>query len=156
MKIGNLIQNVLEGIKNLRPRLGLYNVCSIISFIVLYIQRILNNLELGRQIPGIHNSLLSKSQWRKNAGTMCVEDELGHLALSFSLSIIQWHAWRTNARTHVQLGYDVRRIRRNVEILWNDSLGFSFAGILQDRRGIWTASDTEEIRFTDQKMSREL
>lgn len=67
MKIGNLIQNVLEGIKNLRPRLGLYNVCSIISFIVLYIQRILNNLELGRQIPGIHNSLLSKSQWRKNA-----------------------------------------------------------------------------------------
>lgn len=89
MKISNLIQDVLEGIKNLRPRLGLYNVCSIISFIVLYIQRILNNLELGRQIPGIHNSLLSKSQWRKNAGTMCVEDELGHLALSFSLSIIQ-------------------------------------------------------------------
>lgn len=60
MKINNLIpiQNVLEGIRNLRPRLGLYDVGSIISFFVLYIQRILNNLELGRQIPGIHNLLL--------------------------------------------------------------------------------------------------
>lgn len=108
MKINNLIpiQDVLEGIRNLRPRLGSYDVGSIISFFVLYIQRILNNLELGKQIPGIHNLLLSKSQWRKNARTMCVEDELEHLASSFPLSIIQWHAWRTNARTHVQLGYE--------------------------------------------------
>lgn len=72
MKINNLIpiQDVLEGIRNLIPRLGLYDVGSIISFFVLYIQRILNNLELGRQIPGIRNLLLSKSQWRRNARTM--------------------------------------------------------------------------------------